>query len=54
MATALHTIGVGSSLAGIVAPVLNGTIGDWHQIGLWRTPGGDLITMAQFTLGRLR
>jgi hypothetical protein len=54
IATAINNVGVGSILAGIVAPVVNGTIGDWHHILTWCTLGADLIAMAQIVLGRLR
>ncbi len=54
LATALNSLGVGAILAGIVAPVVNGTVGDFVHIGTWVILGADLIAMAQIVLGRLR
>jgi hypothetical protein len=41
-------------MAGIVAPVVNGTVGDFVHITTWVMLGADLIAMAQVLLGRLR
>ncbi len=54
LATALNNLGVGAIMAGIVAPVVNGTVGDFAHIASWVILGGDLIAMAQVLLGRLR
>jgi hypothetical protein len=54
LATALNNLGVGSIMAGIVAPVVNGTVGDFVHITTWVMLGADLIAMAQVLLGRLR
>lgn len=53
-ATALNGLGVGAILAGIVAPLVNGAVGDLWHIGLWCVLGADLISLAQFVPGRLR
>jgi hypothetical protein len=54
LATALNNLGVGAIMAGIVAPVVNGMLGDPAHIAGWLMLGFDLIAMAQFVLGRLR
>jgi hypothetical protein len=54
LATALNNLGVGSILAGIIAPTVNGTIGDFVHVSTWIILGADLIAMAQAVLGRLR
>ena len=54
MATALNNLGVGAIMAGIVAPLVNGTVGGLVHVALWVILGINLIAMAQFTLGRLR
>jgi hypothetical protein len=54
LATALNNLGVASIVAGIVAPMVNGTVGDLAHIGAWFVLGVDLIALAQVTLGRLR
>jgi hypothetical protein len=54
LATALNNLGVGCVLAGIVAPLVNGTVGDLAHIGAWFAFGADLAVMAQVVLGRLR
>lgn len=54
LATALNNLGVGAILAGIVAPLVNGTLGDLGRVGSWVALGLDLIALAQFILGRLK
>ncbi len=54
LATALNNLGVGAIIAGAVAPVVNGTVGDSAHIAAWFGLGADLIAMAQVVLGRLR
>ena len=54
MATALNNLGVGAIMAGIVAPLVNGTVGGLVHVTPWVILGINLIAMAQFTLGRLR
>jgi hypothetical protein len=53
-AAALNNLGVASVVAGIVAPMVNGTVGDAAHIGAWLAFGADLIVLAQVWLGRLR
>jgi hypothetical protein len=54
LATALNTLGVGATIAGAVAPLVNGTVGDLAHVGAWFALGADLVAMAQVVLGRLR
>lgn len=54
VATALNNLGVGCILTGIVAPVINGTIGDIAHIVLWCALGVNFVALAQYVLGRLR
>lgn len=54
LATALNNLGVATIIAGLVAPMVNGTIGDPAHIGAWFVLGADLIALAQVWLGRLR
>ncbi len=54
LATALNNLGVGAILAGVAAPLVNGTLGDFAHIASWIALGADLIAMAQLLLGRLR
>jgi hypothetical protein len=54
LATAVNNLGVGATIAGIVAPLVNGTVGDLAHVGLWFVLGADLVAMAQIILGRLR
>jgi len=54
LATALNNLGVGAILAGIVAPLVNGTVGDFAHIASWVALGIDVIALAQVTLGRLK
>jgi hypothetical protein len=54
LATALNNLGIGAIIAGILAPVVAGTVGDFAHIGTWLMLGVDLIAMAQVLLGRLR
>lgn len=53
-ATALNNLGVGAMLAGIIAPLVNGAVGDAAHILAWLVLGIDLIGMAPLVLGRLR
>ena len=46
--------GVGAIIAGIVAPMVNGTVGDLAHIAPWLIFGADLLWLAQVVLGRLR
>jgi hypothetical protein len=41
-------------VAGFVAPLVNGSVGDLAHIGLWFALGADLMAMAQMILGRLQ
>jgi hypothetical protein len=54
LSTALNNLGVGAILAGIIAPSINGRIGDIAHIVAWLVVGADLIALAQALLGRLR
>jgi len=54
LATALNNLGVGAIIAGIVAPMVNGTVGDLAHIAPWLIFGADLLWLAQVVLGRLR
>ena len=54
LATALNNLGVGAILAGIIAPIINDTVADWHHIIGWLMFGADLPWLAQVWLGRLR
>jgi hypothetical protein len=54
LATALNNLGVGAVLAGVIAPTINGTVGDAAHIVAWLVLGADLIALAQIMLGRLR
>jgi hypothetical protein len=54
LATALNNLGVGATIAGVVAPMANGTVGDLAHIAAWFALGADLVAMAQAVLGRLR
>lgn len=54
LATGLNNLGVGCVLAGIVAPLVNGAVGDLAHIGAWLALGIDLVALAQVILGRLR
>ena len=54
LAAALNNLGVGAVIAGIVAPRVDGRVGDASHIGAWLVFGADLIAMAQVVLGRLR
>ena len=54
LATALNNLGVGAILAGIVAPLVNGTLANPGSTIAWLVLGADLIAMAQVVLGRLR
>ena len=53
-ATALNNLGVGAIIAGIVAPLVDGRVGDWPHIAAWVIFGADLLWLAQVWLGRLR
>lgn len=54
LATTLNNLGVATIIAGIVAPAINGIVGDISHIGAWFVFGVDLIVLAQLCLGRLR
>jgi hypothetical protein len=54
LATALNNLGVASIVAGVVAPAVNGTLGDFAHVAAWIVVGGELIATAQLLLGRLR
>lgn len=54
LATALNNLGVGAVLAGVIAPTINGNVGDAAHIVAWLVLGADLIALAQIMLGRLR
>jgi hypothetical protein len=54
LASALNNLGVGAAVAGIVAPLVNGTVGDLAYIGAWFALGADLVALALAVLGRLR
>jgi hypothetical protein len=53
-ATALHNLGVGAIIAGIVAPMVRGEINGLISAIVWLVIGLDFIGMAQVLLGRLR
>jgi hypothetical protein len=53
-ATALNNLGVAAVVAGIIAPWVNGTVGDAAHIGAWFAFGASLLAAAQLLLGRLR
>ena len=53
LATALNNLGVGSILAGVIVPSINGTVGDVAHITVWVVLGADLIWLAQLWLGRM-
>jgi hypothetical protein len=48
------TLGVGAIVAGIVAPMVNGRVGDLAHVLVRLVFGAKLIAMAQTVLGRLR
>ena len=54
LATALNNLGMGTIIAGVVAPTVSGRIGDFVHVGAWVILGTDLIALAQAVLGRLR
>ena len=54
LATALNNLGVGAIIAGIVAPTVNGALGDLAHVVAWSALGANLIAMAQVWLGRLQ
>ena len=53
-ATALNNLGVASLVAGVIAPWINGTVGDALHIGAWFIFGAGFFAMAQLLLGWLR
>jgi len=53
IATAVNNLGVGCLLAGLIAPAVNGTVGDLTHIILWVVLGCDLIALAQYILAGL-
>jgi hypothetical protein len=53
-ATALNNLGIGSIIAGIVAPMVHGEINAMLSFLAWLVVGLSLIVQAQFWLGRMR
>lgn len=53
LASALSNLGVGMILAGIVAPVITGTVSDMLHVMFWLTFGSAGIAIAHEILGRL-
>lgn len=53
LATAFNNLGVGSILAGVIAPVVNGSYGDAAHIAFWVALGVNAITAARIWLRRL-
>jgi hypothetical protein len=53
LATVFTNLGVGLILSGIVAPVVNGTVGDASHIALWIALGVSSIAVAHEVLERL-
>jgi hypothetical protein len=53
-ATALNNLGVAAIVAGVVAPMVNGTLRDFAHVAVWIVVGGELMVAAQLLLGRLR
>ena len=54
LATAFNNLGVGSIIAGTVAPTVSGRIGDFAHISAWVILGANLISLAWVLLGRLQ
>jgi hypothetical protein len=54
LATALNNVGVGAVIAGIVAPIVKGSIGGLAAVSPWLILSLDVMIMAQIVLGRLR
>ena len=54
LATAFNSLGVGATLAGVVMPTMNGTVGDIAHISAWLAFGADSMAIAQIMLGRHR
>jgi hypothetical protein len=54
LATALNNLGVAVIVAGIIAPMVNGTLSDFLHIAPWVIFGVDLAALAQIILGTLR
>jgi hypothetical protein len=54
LATAVNNLGVGAAMAGIVAPLVSGSVGDLAHLGAWFALGADLVALALVILGRLR
>jgi hypothetical protein len=54
LAGALNNLGVGTMIAGLVAPLVNGVIGNFVQTIEWFMFGANLIAGAQGLPGRLR
>ena len=53
-ATALNSLGGGPILAGVIAPLVNGSFGTIAHIGLWILFGGGALVAANLVLGTLR
>ena len=54
LATTLNNLGVGAIIAGSVAPMVNGRVGDLAHVTAWIILGVDVICLAQVVLGRLQ
>ena len=46
-------VGVGSILASVIVPSINGTVGDIAHIAAWVVLGADLIWQERIWLGRM-
>jgi hypothetical protein len=53
LASAFANLGVGMILAGIVGPVITGTVGDMLHIAFWLMSGATAIAASHELLGRL-
>jgi hypothetical protein len=54
LATAFNNLGIGTILAGIIAPLVSGRPGDGIHTAVWLALGADLIFAAQGLLGKIR
>jgi hypothetical protein len=54
LATAFNNLGVGATIAGIVAPTLSGTLGGFGHVIAWLAIGAQSIVTAQLLLGKPR
>ena len=54
LATALNNLGIGAIIAGIVAPMVQGTVGGWLSFVVWFATGIAFISGAWVVLGRIR